>query len=256
MRTTLIRMPMQMEVMTDWPVLKRDGMDVMTWLDEARQNGGVAYVDKIETWTSFDCVAKLRSLFRIRRVGHAGTLDPLATGLLVLCFGKATKTIDEYQNGTKQYDVVIKLGATTETDDRGAAEIVTENVNVCSEQLVLETLNSFVGEIDQFPPAYSAIRHHGKRQYDLAREGKAFEPRMRTVTVNEISNIAFEWPMVTCSITCSKGTYIRSIARDLGAKLGCGGYVHALRRTFIGDIDVSSALTITEIQQLIQDVQA
>ncbi|NQW28964.1 MAG: tRNA pseudouridine(55) synthase TruB [Ignavibacteria bacterium] len=227
-------------------------MNYFAWLEEARSNGAVAYIDKQEKWTSFDCVAKLRALARVRRVGHAGTLDPLATGLLVLCLGKATKTIDEYQNGTKQYDVVIKLGATTETDDRGSAEVVTSDLVELNETQVAEMLMSFVGEIEQLPPSFSAIRHQGKRQYDLARDGKPFEPRPRIVTVNSINNLKFEWPLVSCSITCSKGTYIRSIARDLGANLGSGGYVHDLRRTHIGEIDVANALTITEIQQLIE----
>jgi tRNA pseudouridine55 synthase len=246
----------QMEVMTDWPILRRSGTELQSWLEEARLTGAVAYIDKAKTWTSFDAVAKLRSMFRVKRVGHAGTLDPLATGLLVVCFGKATKTIDEYQNGTKQYDVIIKLGAVTTTDDAGSEESVTEGAVECTHQQVADALSEFVGQIEQLPPAYSAIRHQGKRQYDLAREGKDFTPRFRTVAVHAITNVVYDWPTVSCSITCSKGTYIRSIARDLGEKLGCGGYVQELRRTFIGDINVQDALTITEIQQLIEETQA
>ncbi|MDZ4745416.1 MAG: tRNA pseudouridine(55) synthase TruB [bacterium] len=230
------------------PLLQSPLTDVMpTWIEAARTTGAAALIDKEETWTSFDVVAKLRHLFKVRRVGHAGTLDPLATGLLVLCFGPATKQISLIQDADKAYDVVVKLGATTSTDDRGSEETIIECEPV-SEDRIKEALLQFVGTIEQTPPAFAAIRHQGRRQYDLAREGIAFEERKRTITVHAIDGFKYEWPFVHMSITCTKGTYIRSIARDLGAVLGVGGYVWTLRRTAIGALNVTRAVTVRDIQ--------
>lgn len=218
------------------------------WLEQARSVGAIALIDKEETWTSFDCVAKVRNMSRIKRVGHAGTLDPLATGLLVLCFGKATKDIAMLQEDVKVYDVDILLGATSTTDDRGG-EVVDSDAAEVDADAICTALQSFVGLIQQTPPAFSAVRHQGKRQYDLAREGKDFTPKVREVTVHGIDNMVVAWPHVQCRITCSKGTYIRSIARDLGIMLGCGGYVWTLRRTRSGGFSAHAALTINEIRE-------
>lgn len=217
------------------------------WLEQAGTVGAIALIDKEEAWTSFDCVAKTRNLTRIKRVGHAGTLDPLATGLLVICFGKATKDIAVLQDDVKTYYVDILLGATSTTDDRGGD--ITEHV--CTEisaDSINASLATFIGAIEQTPPAFSAVRHQGRRQYDLAREGKDFTPKVREVTVYSIADVVIEWPHVRCSITCSKGTYIRSIARDLGQQLGCGGYVWNLRRTQSGGFAVTNALTMSEVK--------
>lgn len=243
--------------MLDHAVLSARTLDAMAaWLEEARTTGGVALIDKEENWTSFDCVAKLRGCTKIKKVGHAGTLDPLATGLLIVCVGKATKSIDAFQDAAKTYEVVIKLGATTATDDRGSVEVpVTDHVNVTPEQ-VHAALHTFVGTIEQLPPAFAAIRHQGRRQYDMARNGEAFTPRPRIVTITDITDVRVELPFVTCTVHCSKGTYIRSIARDLGQKLGCGGYVHALRRTHIGDYAVEDALRIGQIKEAVELVNA
>lgn len=238
-------------MMLDHPVLRRSTADTFaTWLDAARTTGAVALIDKPEDWTSFDCVAKLRNLTRVKKVGHAGTLDPLATGLLILCFGKATKDIAILQDADKAYDVTIRLGARTATDDRGAAEEVTPDGTPIDAARITEALAGFAGEITQTPPAFAAIRHNGRRQYDLAREGKEFTPRERVVIVHGIDNVTVAWPDVSCTIGCGKGTYIRSIARDLGDRLGCGGYVWSLRRTAIGPYPVTDALTIEDVQAL------
>lgn len=218
------------------------------WLEQARTVGAVALIDKEETWTSFDCVAKVRNMTRVKRVGHAGTLDPLATGLLVLCFGKATKDIATLQDDVKVYDVDVLLGAISTTDDRGG-ETEQQVCEPVTADAIGAALDTFVGTIQQTPPAFSAIRHQGKRQYDLAREGKDFTPKVREVTVHSITDVSINWPHVTCRVTCSKGTYIRSIARDLGQILGCGGYVWTLRRVQSGGFSADVALTIGEIRE-------
>ncbi len=236
----------------DRPLLDRTSLgNLDKWLELAQTDGAIALIDKETDWTSFDCVAKLRNLTRVKRVGHAGTLDPLATGLLVVCFGKATKDIAFLQDDDKVYDVEVKLGATSTTDDSAGEITDVQNVHQHTDAEVLAALLSFKGAIDQTPPAYSAVKHQGKRQYDLAREGKEFTPKTRQVTIHSISNIVITWPILSCTIHCTKGTYIRSIARDLGSRLGCGGYVTGLRRTKSGGFDVEHALRIGEVLQAI-----
>ncbi len=235
---------------TDWPVLKgalvSDAGALESWALAARNDGAVALIDKAEQWTSFDCVARLRTLLRVKRVGHAGTLDPLATGLLIVCVGKATKDVERYQAEDKEYAVTVKLGARTETDDRGSDEVVVQTP-VRSEHDVSDALTSFLGEQVQIPPAYSAIRHGRKRQYDLARAGMEYVAKPRVVSIHSISNVTVDWPLVSFTMTCSKGTYVRSLARDLGDKLGVGGYVWSLRRTRIGSTVVTDAITMDQI---------
>jgi tRNA pseudouridine55 synthase len=220
------------------------------WLQAARTDGAMALIDKAEQWTSFDVVAVLRNRSKVKKVGHAGTLDPLATGLLVVCFGKATKRIAEVQDADKEYLTTIRLGATTPTDDAAEAEENVTAVDHLTHRAIEEAVDTFRGTIRQLPPAFSAIRHGGRRQYDLAREGKTFEERWREVTVHEIGieNVAI--PMVTLRIRCSKGTYVRSIARDLGAALGVGGYCRSLRRLAIGSLRVEDAITVDTFKQL------
>jgi tRNA pseudouridine55 synthase len=241
--------------MTDHAVLSARTLDAMTaWLDEARTAGGVALIDKEETWTSFDCVAKLRGLTKIKKIGHAGTLDPLATGLLIVCVGKATKSITAFQDAPKAYEVTIKLGAVTPTDDRGSEETEIRPTDHLAVDDVLAALRTFIGTIEQIPPMFAAIRHEGRRQYDLARKGVDFTPRPRVVTITDITDVRVNLPFVSCTIHCSKGTYIRSIARDLGAALSCGGYVTQLRRTAIGDVSVNDAVTIDRIREALGSV--
>lgn len=245
-------------MVNDRPRLTRSSLgSIDQWLEAARTDGAIALIDKEEEWTSFDCVAKLRNRTRIKRVGHAGTLDPLATGLLVICFGKATKDLAFLQDDDKTYDVEFRLGARSTTDDRAGEITETPHVVPCSHEQVAAALRTFEGTIQQTPPDYSAVRHQGRRQYDLAREGKEFTPKTRTVRIDPITNIEFEWPLVRCTISCSKGTYIRSVARDCGELLGCGAYVTQLRRTRSGGFTVDDACTVGEVVEVLaQGVEA
>jgi len=209
--------------------------------------GEVLLVDKPLHWTSFDVVAKLRNLCKIKRVGHAGTLDPLATGLLIVCTGKKTKSIQQYQDLKKTYQGTICLGATTPTYD---AEFPPENLksyhHITEEQVKEVIEKHFSGEISQVPPIYSAIKIQGKTAYQLARKGKEVELQPRTVHIYKFEILRFELPYIEVEIECSKGTYIRSIAHDLGQILDTGGYLSRLRRTKIGDFNVSDAKTMEE----------
>lgn len=240
-------------VKNEWNTLTRgmlaDAEAPVDWLETARESGAVALIDKPENWTSFDCVAKLRNLTRVKRVGHAGTLDPLATGLLVVCFGKATKDVAFFQDANKSYDVVVKLGAWTESDDRGREEERNrggEGEEV-GEEAIVEALKSFLGTQIQVSPKYSAVRHGKRRQYDMARAGIDFVGRPRVVDIESIESIHVAWPFVNFTMTCSKGTYVRSVARDLGEKLECGGYVWSLRRTISGDFNVDDAVYVEDV---------
>lgn len=235
-------MPTDLLVLT--PQMIHSARDVEAWLAAAADTGAVALIDKEEDWTSFDVVAKLRSATRIRRIGHAGTLDPLATGLLIVCVGRATKRVEEFQDEEKTYQVTIRLGATTETDDRGSSERIVEGAQPVAEDRVIEALQRFVGTIEQVPPTYAAIKHQGRPQYDLARKGASFTPRPRIVTIHAIDHIQYSWPDIHCTVHCSKGTYIRSLARDVGEILGVGGYVHQLRRTQSGSFRVEEAVPV------------
>lgn len=245
-----------MMVPSDLPRFTRETLDepqsVANWLTAAREDGAVAFIDKPEDWTSFDCVAKLRNTVGVRRVGHAGTLDPLATGLLIVCFGKGTKQVNTFQEQDKVYDVDVKLGATTPTDDRGSEEVITNNVSERTTEEITAALQTFIGTLTQIAPDYSAIRVQGERQYDRARKGKPMIKVPRIVEVHEISNVTVHWPMVSFTVACSKGTYIRSIARDLGEKLGTGGYVWTLRRTAIGNHRVDDAAPLMDAVTALQ----
>jgi tRNA pseudouridine55 synthase len=231
-----------------FPLLEQDTIaDFSTWLETARISGAVAVVDKPLRWTSFDVVNKLRWLTKVKKVGHAGTLDPLATGVLVVCFGKATKWIDRIQSGVKEYSASVKLGATTLTDDAEGEEIPGE---YSPEQLTMQDIEravvQFVGDIRQIPPMYSAIKKDGKPLYKLARKGTIIEREERAVTIHSIDRIEWNTPLVQCSVQCSKGTYIRSLARDIGSTLGCGGYLVGLCRTASYPFRVEQAVTVQD----------
>jgi tRNA pseudouridine55 synthase len=215
---------------------------------EAYKNGQVLLIDKPLNWTSFQVVNKLRwhirKTFNIKKikVGHAGTLDPLATGLLIICTGKFTKKISEYQAQTKEYTGIITLGATTASFDLETeinAEFPTEHITT---ELIQKTSLQFVGDIHQKPPIFSAIKKDGKRLYELARAGKTTEIKSRQVTIHEFEVTKIQLPEVTFRIVCSKGTYIRSIANDFGKALNSGGHLSQLRRTKIGDFSVENAI--------------
>lgn len=220
--------------------------------EEAYKNGQVLLIDKPLTWTSFQVVNKLRWEIRQRfnikkiKVGHAGTLDPLATGLLIICTGKQTKQIDTYQGQVKEYTGTFKLGETTPSYDLETEINNTFPTAHITEELLHETTKQFVGEIQQKPPIFSAIKKDGKRLYELARKGETTEIKERTVTVSSFEITKIKLPEVEFRIICSKGTYIRSIAFDYGKALNSGGYLSALRRTKIGNFSVDDAFSVEE----------
>jgi tRNA pseudouridine55 synthase len=218
--------------------------------EEAYKNGQVLLIDKPLTWTSFQVVNKLRWEIRQRfnikkiKVGHAGTLDPLATGLLIICTGKQTKQIDTYQGQIKEYIGTFTLGATTPSYDLETEIDNTFPTAHITEELLHETTKQFMGEIQQKPPIFSAIKKDGKRLYELARKGEITEINERTVTVSAFEITKINLPEVGFRIICSKGTYIRSIAFDYGKALNSGGHLSALRRTKIGNFSVDNALSV------------
>lgn len=220
--------------------------------EEAYKNGQVLLIDKPLTWTSFQVVNKLRWEIRQRfnikkiKVGHAGTLDPLATGLLIICTGKQTKQIDTYQGQVKEYTGTFTLGATTPSYDLETEIDNTFSTAHITEELLHETTKQFTGEIQQKPPIFSAIKKDGKRLYELARKGETIEIKERTVTVSSFEITKIKLPEVEFRIICSKGTYIRSIAFDYGKALNSGGYLSALRRTKIGNFSVDDAFSVEE----------
>jgi len=218
--------------------------------------GEVLLIDKPLNWTSFDVVNKIRYLLKSHlgikkiKVGHAGTLDPLATGLVIVCTGKLTKKIDEYQGMTKEYIADIRFGATTPTYDMEAEQDATFPFNHITEEKLRSVLNErFSGEIEQTPPIYSAIKVKGQKAYELARKGEKVEMKKRKVTIHKVELLNFDLPDVTLDIVCSKGTYIRSLAHDLGKELNSGAHLTGLRRTGIGDLSVKDAVSIIDFEK-------
>lgn len=215
----------------------------MNYTKESFEQGQVILIDKPLRWTSFDVIQKLRKILKIRKIGHAGTLDPLATGLLIICTGKFTKSINEYMAQEKEYIGTITLGATTPTYDLESTPENFKSIEHISEEAIHAATKKFMGEIAQVPPAHSAIKVGGTRVYELARQGKEvkLEPRKVTIKAFEISKI--EMPVVHFRVVCSTGTYIRSLAFDFGEALGCGGHLSSLRRTKIGAFSADDAVT-------------
>ena len=216
--------------------------------------GEILCFDKPLKWTSFNLVAKIRSQLCHRlgikrlKVGHAGTLDPLATGVMVVCTGKATKRIDELQAHVKEYVATLQFGATTPSYDLEKPidqTFPTEHIN---ETLVRKTLNRFLGRIEQIPPAFSACKIDGKRAYDLARKGREVELKPKVLIIDEIELLDFdqEKMQATIRVVCSKGTYIRALARDIGEALGSGAHLIALRRTRVGDVRVEDCMQVED----------
>ena len=212
---------------------------------EELKEGAVLLVDKPLTWTSFDALNKIRRQMKAK-IGHCGTLDPLATGLLICCTGKMTKRITEYQKQAKEYTGIIRLGASTPTYDLESEPANFKTVDHLTEEAIKQATIAFTGDILQVPPAHSAIQKDGKRAYELAREGKEvkLEPRAVNIAVFELTKIAL--PEIHFRVECSTGTYIRSLAHDFGAALGVGGYLQELRRTKIGDFNVADALSVEQ----------
>ena len=208
------------------------------------EEGKVILIDKPLRWTSFDVVRKIRNLIRIKKVGHAGTLDPLATGLLIICTGKFTKKINEYMAREKEYTGTFTLGATTASYDLEQEPVNFKPYDHLTEEEIRCATAPFTGEIMQVPPAHSAIQIKGKRVYELARQGKEVIIEPRKVTVNAFEITRIEMPIIHFRIVCSTGTYIRSVAHDFGNTLGCGAHLSSLRRTRIGEFNVENAMTM------------
>ncbi len=217
--------------------------------------GKVLLFDKPLNWTSFNLVKKVKNLIRNRfniqkiKVGHAGTLDPLATGLLLVCTGKATKTIQQLQEMEKEYIATIHLGKTTPSYDlETEVDQVFDTTSITREK-VTEAVNSFIGEFEQVPPMFSAKNINGQRAYKLARKGQVMELKPSKVVISDIEILDFNMPDLRIRVVCSKGTYIRALARDIGISLGNGAYLSNLIRTKIGDYQVDNALTIEEFEK-------
>lgn len=232
---------------------------MMSKTEEDFKNGQVLLIDKPLEWTSFQAVNKLRwhikQRFKIKKikVGHAGTLDPLATGLLIICTGKQTKEIHTYQGQIKEYTGTFTIGATTPSYDLETEVNETFSTGHISEELLKETTKQFIGEIQQKPPIFSAIKKDGKRLYELARKGETTEIKARTVTIQEFEITNINLPKVDFRVVCSKGTYIRSLAYDFGLALNSGAHLSALRRTKIGNFSVDNAESIEGFIQKLEN---
>ena len=210
--------------------------------------GGFLLIDKPLEWTSFDVVKKLRNISRIKKIGHAGTLDPLATGLLIVCYGKYTKRIESIQSQAKEYTGTFKIGETTESYDLEKPINKRFDTDHITSQQMEDVAAQFVGSIEQTPPIHSAVKIDGKRAYEYARSGKDVKMRMRIVEISTFQVDSTMFPTVSFLVQCSKGTYIRSLARDFGEKLKSGAHLSSLRRTKIGDFDVSNAVQMDQIK--------
>lgn len=210
------------------------------------EEGAVILIDKPLEWTSFDVVGKIRNTIRVKKVGHAGTLDPLATGLLILCTGKMTKKIDEYQAQEKEYEGELILGKTTPSFDLETEVDQEFDISSLTEEMIRQNVKGFIGTIQQIPPVYSAIKVNGVPLYKKARKGQEVEVKPREVTISEFEVKEIQLPVVRFRVVCSKGTYIRSLVRDFGAALGNGAYMSALRRTRIGNFHVRDAEQLME----------
>jgi tRNA pseudouridine55 synthase len=216
-----------------------------TW----KQVDGVLLLDKPLGLTSNDALQKARRLFSAAKGGHTGTLDPLATGLLPLCFGEATKFSADLLDADKTYEAVLKLGVTTDSGDAEGAVTGTVAVDV-AESAILSVLPRFIGNIQQIPPMHSALKRNGRPLYELARQGIEVERAPRAVTIHAIDCLVIAGDMLTLRVACSKGTYIRVLAADIGQALGCGAHLAALRRTAVGDLDLAGAVTLAELEAL------
>jgi tRNA pseudouridine55 synthase len=220
------------------------------------EEGQVLLINKPLEWTSFDVVRKIRSLIKIKKVGHAGTLDPLATGLLILCTGKFTKRINDYMAQEKEYTGTFTLGATTPTYDLESEPENRKDYSHVTPALLQSITLQFTGELLQVPPMHSAIKKDGKRVYELARKGQTIELEPRRITIKEFEFTAIELPVVHFRVVCSTGTYIRSLANDVGVAAGCGAYLSSLCRTRIGSFTLDQSMTIQEAEQWIKEEKA
>ena len=211
--------------------------------------GGVLVIDKPAGWTSHDVVAKTRGLTAIRQIGHSGTLDPMATGVLVLCLGKATRLLEYLTGLPKTYEAGITLGTATDTYDATGTVIDQHPLPELTAEALEQTMDAFRGEIMQTPPAYSAIKRNGEAQYKRARRGEEVVLDPRPVTVYELTLLEFDHGLIRIRITCSAGTYVRSIAHDLGQVLGCGAHLSSLRRLAVGPFGVDQAVMLQQLAE-------
>ncbi|MFI3296199.1 MAG: tRNA pseudouridine(55) synthase TruB [bacterium] len=222
-------------------------------------NGEILYFNKPLEWTSFDVVNKVRGALcntigqKKLKVGHAGTLDPLATGVMILCTGKATKRIEELQYGVKEYIATLKIGATTPSFDCEHAEDATYPTEHINRELIDEVIKKFIGEIWQVPPVYSAVKIAGKRAFDYARKGEEVEIKPKLLVIDEIEVLDFIDNSLKIRVVCSKGTYIRALARDIGEALNSGAYLTALERTRIGEITTNDCMSVEEFIYCLQN---
>lgn len=224
-------------------------------------DGEIIYIDKPLRWTSFDAVKRIRGTLTRRlkvhrlKVGHAGTLDPLATGVMIICTGKATKRIDELQAGVKEYIATIALGATTPSFDLETEIDATFPTEHITRDLVESTLLKFTGEIQQVPPAFSACKIDGKRAYKMARKGQEVELKPKLLVIDELELLEYSQTSITIRVVCSKGTYIRALARDIGLALNSGGHLTALRRTRVGDISIDQCQNVEDAIKMLESIE-
>ncbi len=214
---------------------------------------GIINVYKEAGFTSHDVVARLRGICKQKKIGHTGTLDPDAVGVLPVCFGSGTKLCDMLTDWNKEYVAHLRLGVVTDTQDLSGkvlSEASREQMTALTEAQVRETIMSFTGGYDQIPPMYSALKVNGKKLYELAREGKEVERKPRTVEIEEIEILRMELPVAEFRVVCSKGTYIRTLCHDIGAKLGCGGAMQSLIRSRVGIFRIEEAVTLAELERL------
>ena len=204
---------------------------------------GIVIVDKPQGWTSQDVTARLRRVFGTRRIGHGGTLDPMATGVLPVFVGRATRAVEFFEHAEKTYETVLRLGITTDTEDMTGTVLTEENVSFTEEQLQ-ETLAAFRGEILQVPPMYSALKVNGQKLCDLARKGKTVERQPRPITIHELTLVERGENTLRLRVRCSKGTYIRTLCKDIGEYLGCGGCMESLRRVAAGEYTIDEAVPL------------
>ena len=217
-------------------------------------SGETILIDKPFGWTSFHVVHKIRKAVGVKKVGHAGTLDPMATGLLIICTGKKTKEITKYQDLEKTYTGIITLGKTTPSMDLETEVTEEKSWENITEEKILKAKEEFTGQIDQIPPMYSAVKYKGKSLYKFARKGKTVNRESRKVFISKFNITKINLPDIYFEISCSKGTYIRVIANDLGINLGCGAVLSSLRRIKIGNYNIENALGINDFIQKIQPV--
>jgi len=213
---------------------------------------GILNINKEKGYTSHDVVAKLRGITRQRKIGHTGTLDPDATGVLPVCLGKATKVCELLTNQEKSYETVLLLGRTTDTQDISGTILAESDIKGLSELVVRGCIQEYIGPYEQLPPMYSALKVQGKKLYELAREGKEVERKTKPVTIYDITILEISLPRVRMSVHCSKGTYIRTLCHDIGLKLGCGGCMEELVRISVGGFHLAKSYTLTQIEELVK----